>query len=202
MIVILNLNTGNLEALKNAVEECGFTSKICSPDSVPEDYSHLILPGVGSYNSTMQSLVTKKYVKSILNLIQSGKPVLGICLGMQILSSFGNEPNRIKGLNLIEGNVSELITGQPLPHVGWNEIEIKKTHPILEGIVSKSDFYFVHSMSFKLKFKTNEIAQTHYDQNFTSIVAKKNIFAVQFHPEKSQKKGLRLLKNFCNWNGF
>jgi len=202
MIVILNLNTGNLEALKNAVEECGFKSTICLPDSIPSDYSHLILPGVGNYNFTMKSLISNDHVSSILNIIQAGKPVLGICLGMQILSSFGSEPDKIKGLDLIEGNVDELITEQPLPHVGWNEIEIKKKHPILEGIENKSDFYFVHSMVFKLKFKANEIAQTNYDQNFTSIIAKKNIFAVQFHPEKSQKKGLKLLKNFCNWNGF
>ena len=201
MIVVLNLNSGNLEGLKNAVIECGFESKICKPNDIPKTATHLVLPGVGNYNSTMSYLKSEMFVKPILDFINSGKPIMGICLGMQLLSSFGKEPDLISGLNIIDGGVSKIETELPLPHVGWNEVKIKNSHFVLEGIENNTDFYFVHSSSFKVKNKNSILGVTRYGEEFCSIVSYKNIFAVQFHPEKSQKKGLKLIKNFCSWNG-
>mgnify|MGYP001378856886 CR=1 FL=1 len=201
MIVILNLNTGNLEALKNAVISCGNNCVISDPDKIPEIASHIILPGVGNYNSCMDFLKYKDYISPILKFIKAGKPVLGICLGMQILSSFGSEPDKTSGLNLIYGEVSRIQTDLPLPHVGWNEVKFNKNHKILSDIPDNSDFYFVHSSSFKIKNLNNVVATTKYGKEFCAIACFENIFAVQFHPEKSQKKGLKLIKNFCSWDG-
>jgi glutamine amidotransferase len=201
MIVILNLNSGNLEALKNAVLNCGHNCIISNPNEIPKSATHVILPGVGNYNSSMNFLKSKDYVNPIIEFVKLGKPVLGICLGMQLLSSFGSEPDKTSGLDLIYGEVSKIKTDLPLPHVGWNEVKFLKDHKVLADIPNNSDFYFVHSSRFRVKNLENIFGTTNYGKEFCSIASYKNIFAVQFHPEKSQKKGLKLIKNFCNWNG-
>jgi glutamine amidotransferase len=133
----------------------------------------------------------------------SGKPLMGICLGMQILSSIGSENTISDGLGLIPGEV-KLMEGPEnlkLPHVGWNNISLSQDHILLEGIKKNIDFYFVHSYCFHVHNKSQSIASTEYGNVFTSIVANENVFGTQFHPEKSQKNGLRILDNFCLWDG-
>ena len=160
--------------------------------------THLILPGVGSYKNCIEKIKKNLGINLIKNqILEKQKPLLGICVGMQVLSSSGYENGDHEGLNLIEGKVVKLEnTLLSVPQVGWNEIEIKKKDPIFDGIPDKSEFYFLHSYQFKTKSKNNVLSTTNYENNFTSVVSEKKIYGVQFHPEKSQTFGLRLLKNF------
>ena len=155
------------------------------------------MPGVGSYLNLVNDLKKKFNLEEIKSLIEKNNPFfLGICVGMQILSSLGYEPEEVEGLNLIEGKVEKINTNLELPHVGWNSVYFDKANELLKNIPSGTDFYFTHSYEFILNDKKNLIGETYYDKKIVSIVNKKNIYGVQFHPEKSQNAGLKLLKNF------
>ena len=132
---------------------------------------------------------------------KEGQPVLGICLGMQILSSKGYEESETEGLNFIEGEV-KILKNKPskLPHIGWNSVNFIENNKIFKNLENNKDFYFIHSYYFECKNKKNSIANTNYNQNFSSIINKENIYGFQFHPEKSLKRGLNLLKNFLDIN--
>ena len=182
----------------NICEYLGYNVKISKNLSEIESSSHLILPGVGSYKSCVEKL-EKNIGFDLLKdqVLNKGKPLLGICVGMQVLSTIGNEHSTNKGLNLISGTVDKLeVTNSPTPQVGWNTINIKKKDMLLEGIPDNTDFYFVHSYKFELESTENIIATTNYEKEFSSIINNKNIYGVQFHPEKSQTYGIKLLKNF------
>lgn len=194
---------GNIGSISNAVYNLGWDYKLISETKDFEEISHLILPGVGAYSSAMQKLNNKNLVPSIVEFSKKGNPVLGICLGMQLLSYSGEEGGISQGLQLISGNVKLLENENNLhmPHVGWNNLIIKNSHPLLDGIKSNIDFYFVNSYFFDVKEEKNIIAETEYGQIFPSFVSKKNVVGVQFHPEKSQSNGLKILDNFCLWDG-
>lgn len=194
---------GNIGSVSNAIYSQGWDPVLVSSSSQFEDLSHLIIPGVGSYAAAMRLLGKNKIIESITSFANQGKPILGICLGMQILSDSGIEGGPSKGLGLIGGNVAPLekTDGLYLPHVGWNEVKHKKKHPVLEGIKPGMDFYFVNSYFFNTSSDKDVISYTEYGQKFPSIVANKNVIGVQFHPEKSQLNGLRMLDNFCLWDG-
>jgi glutamine amidotransferase len=164
--------------------------------------SHLIFPGVGSYFQAMKFLQGQDLIQPFIDFQKSGKSILGICLGMQILSEVGNEGGIHAGFGFIQGSVRRLesIQNFRVPHVGWNSIWLRKSHPIFEGISNKNDFYFSHSYQFETS-KECIIADVLCDESqFVGAVAKENVVGVQFHPEKSHKLGLRLLKNFASWN--
>tara|TARA_B100000035_G_C21017078_1_gene562432 strand:+ start:693 stop:1286 length:594 start_codon:yes stop_codon:yes gene_type:complete len=194
---------GNIGSISNALYNLGWDYKLISESRDFEGISHLILPGVGAYLSAMQKLNKKRLSKSIIEFCKKGNPVLGICLGMQLLSFSGEEGGNSKGLEIINGSVKLLENKQKLhmPHVGWNNLILKKSHPVLEGIKSGKDFYFINSYFFDVKYKENVIAETEYGQIFPSVVSEKNVIGVQFHPEKSQSNGLKILDNFCLWDG-
>tara|TARA_B100001109_G_C18860751_1_gene473851 strand:- start:2102 stop:2695 length:594 start_codon:yes stop_codon:yes gene_type:complete len=194
---------GNLGSISNAVYSLGWDYKLISEKKDFEEISHLILPGVGAYSSAMLKLNSKNLTSSIVEFSKKGNPVLGICLGMQLLSYSGEEGGISEGLQLINGNVKLLKNENNLhmPHVGWNNLIIKNSHPLLDGIKSNIDFYFVNSYFFDVKKEKNIIAETEYGQIFPSIVSKQNVIGVQFHPEKSQSNGLKILDNFCLWDG-
>ena len=139
--------------------------------------THLILPGVGSYKNCIEKIKKNLGINLIKNqILEKQKPLLGICVGMQVLSSSGYENGDHEGLNLIEGKVVKLEnTLLSVPQVGWNEIEIKKKDPIFDGIPDKSEFYFLHSYQFKTKSKINVLSTTNYENNFTSVVSEKNL---------------------------
>ena len=202
-IGIINIGIGNIGSLSNALYSQGWDTILVSSNQDFDNLTHLIIPGVGSYAATMERLHDADLVQPILEFIQQGRPTLGICLGMQLFSSTGFEGADTEGLRLIEGEVIPLkkVQGLNLPHVGWNEVIYTKDHPVLEGVKNGLDFYFVNGFFFKAKNKNDVIASTNYGQSFPSIVGKKNVIGVQFHPEKSQINGLRILDNFCLWDG-
>ena len=206
MIGILDLKICNLSSVSSAVYNLGFDIKIIKIDQKDQlnDISHLIIPGVGSFsNISKEYFENKNFSSELNNYKKKGKPLLGICLGMQFLATEGFENNKSKGLNFIEANVNLMETDNTknfnLPHVGWNEINILKNHVIFDGIKNNSNFYFVHSYQMILKNNEFLFAETKYLKKFPSIIIKDNVIGFQFHPEKSSKNGLKILENFCRW---
>ena len=202
-VLLIDYQMGNLGSVRRAIEECG-ADVLCSTD--PHDIkavSRIILPGVGSFREGMQHLSKSGWIREIREAaIEDGIPFLGICLGMQLLSSKGWEGGETEGLGLIPGTVKKLVSHSPetrIPHVGWNELIISQQNPLLFGIPDRSDFYFVHSYHFATDDPGNIIATTPYCGEFVSVVACNNIFGTQFHPEKSSKAGFRLIQNFLSF---
>ena len=206
MIGILDLGVCNLKSIYNAVYSLGFDVEIIDKKNFNriDNKSHIVLPGVGSYSNLSKVFFENdKLSNKIESHLKKGNFLLGICLGMQFLSTKGSENFESKGLNLIEGSVIKIKKKEAsikIPHIGWNEIEIVQNNKILKNLDDKSNFYFVHSYIFQLKDEKFIIANTNYGDNFPSIINKENIFGFQFHPEKSSKKGLLLLDNFCRFN--
>jgi len=202
MIGIIDFGMGNIKSVANAVYEQGYDPILLdSPDKF-DDATHLILPGVGHFKKAMSSLIESGLLCKIQqDVIQEKKPLLGICLGSQLLLRHSEEGDT-RGLGLVDGKVKAFNqTNLRVPHVGWNEITNIEKHPVLEGISSNSDFYFVHSYYCQTDDSKNTLATTGYGHSFASIVGKNNVIGTQFHPEKSQAKGLLILENFCEWDG-
>lgn len=199
-VAIVDYGMGNLLSVEKAMQKVELGVKITDNASLIEKAAGLVLPGVGSFKDSMRNLTKKNLIKPILNFINSGRPFLGICLGMQVLFSESEEFGKTKGLNIFKGNVAFFPKqyGVKIPHMGWNSITIKTKAPLLHDIPDGSYFYFVHSYYVIPEDKGIIATTTEYGCEFTSSVCKDNIFACQFHPEKSQKLGLTLLKNFKN----
>lgn len=200
MIAIIDYDMGNLRSVQKAFEKIGATAAATRDPKIIKDASRVVLPGVGAFKDCMKNLEDYGLIDPILKAIESGKPFLGICLGLQLLFEESMEFGTHKGLGVIKGKVVRFpATDNPefkVPHMGWNEIKKEKDSPILGGISDKSYFYFVHSYYAVPDDKAVILTSTDYDVNFTSSIAKDNIMACQFHPEKSQQVGLKLLKNF------
>lgn len=202
MITIIDYGLGNVQAFLNAYKNLGIQAKSAKNDSDLKDASHIILPGVGSFdqaitlfkNSGMKSQVEKMVLKDEI-------PILGVCVGMQILGNTSEE-GYLKGLGWINGNIKKIQSDKtnslPLPHMGWNNIYTKNNLKLFFELESSSSFYFLHSFYFECFDKSHEIAEFFYGNKMTCAVKKKNIYGVQFHPEKSHYFGAKLLKNFSN----
>ncbi|QDV49124.1 imidazole glycerol phosphate synthase subunit HisH [Gimesia fumaroli] len=201
MITIVDYGMGNLRSVQKAFEKVGAEAVICSdPDKISQA-SKLILPGVGAFRDAIQALKDQSLVEPILEHARSGKPFLGICLGLQLLFDVSYEDGEYEGLGIIPGKVVRF-EDQPdlkIPHMGWNQIERTAPHPILEGIPDHDYFYFVHSYYVAPENESDVAAWTDYGCRFASMVARDNIVASQFHPEKSQDAGLKLLQNFASF---
>ncbi len=194
-VCIIDYNSGNIQSVKAALEILKVNYVISNLDSEINESSHLILPGVGSYKAAMNKLNKNLNLQNLSNQVLSkNKPILGICVGMQIFSSFGYEFFKTKGLNWISGTVEKLDTKFTLPHIGWNSVEILKKNKLFPK--KDNEFYFLNSFCFKCKNENEILGKTIYDKEFSSIINKDNIYGVQFHPEKSQTDGLILLKKF------
>jgi glutamine amidotransferase len=201
VIGILDYGMGNLSSVFNGLEYLGFETKIVRNSDEIEELTHLIVPGVGSFSKAMSNLEERNLIPAIMTHIDNGKPYLGICLGMQLLATVGYEGQKSKGLGLIEGEVIPFGINIQAPHVGWNNINCSQRHPLISSNTNHIDFYFVHSYHFDVKNKDDILTVTDYGVIFASIVGKKNIVGVQFHPEKSQEPGLNFLESFCEWDG-
>lgn len=202
LIGIINYGMGNIKSVHNAIECLGEEIIILEPEDHFELCSHLILPGVGAFPKAMQNICSKGIDIKIQKHVSHEKPLLGICLGMQMFASYGEEYGGAKGLDFIKGKVKKLDVAVHIPHVGWNNLKIHNNHPIFNDIRNDVDFYFVHSFQFALENNDDLLAITDYEKEITAAITnKKSVVGVQFHPEKSQTNGLKLFENFCNWNG-
>lgn len=200
---IANLQMGNLRSVANAVDSFGYDH--CVVDSPEElaSLTHLILPGVGSFHTAMRRITETAMYQPIRDFVSSGRPVLGVCLGMQLLGSSGEEGEDTAGLGLIAGEVRKFDRRlvEAIPHVGWNSVELRAQHPVFKDVRTGVDFYFVHSYHFKPAREESVLGITDCGERFVSAIARENVVGFQFHPEKSQANGLRLLDNFCGWDG-
>jgi imidazole glycerol-phosphate synthase subunit HisH len=204
LVGIVDLEMGNLRSVANAVSAVGHDSRMVRAAADLEGISHLVLPGVGSYTVAMTHMKNQGLVEPIRALAASGKPLLGICLGMQLLSQTGDEGGPCEGLGLIEGRVVRLDAEKVprIPHVGWNEVRMRRAHPVFTKVKSGADFYFVHSYQFVCERDVDRCGVVEYGgSDYTAIVGRDNVLGFQFHPEKSQANGVRLIENFCDWDG-
>lgn len=198
-ICILDYGSGNAGSVLNAFTRLGFDATISNEVEDISKASHLVMPGVGAFKASLDKIQKLVPVDHIRQQIVKGKPFLGICVGMQVLAETGFEFEKAPGLNLFNGSeVVELPKSVIRPHVGWNNITINKEHPILSGIGDDADFYFVHSFYMTNLEDNSIIATCEYGLNFPAVVAKDNLVGVQFHPEKSQKFGDQLIRNFVD----
>ena len=201
-VAIINYGIGNIRSLFNSLKKIDVEVEIVSDPESITSYDKVFLPGVGSYKDAIEIINKMGWDRAIKNFSSfKGKGLFGICLGMQILSTFGYEHGKSNGLDLIKGDVVKINKSGydlKLPHIGWNSITILNKCSITDNINNKENFYFVNSYTFKVNNSDNIIATTEYGIEFPSILNQQNIFGTQFHPEKSSKAGLQILKNFID----
>ncbi len=197
-IVIIDYGMGNLRNVQKGFEKIGFEARLTRNKKEIGRASAIVLPGVGAFKDCMENLEKRGLLEPMLRSIENGKPYLGICLGLQILFSESEEFGAHKGLGLIRGKVVKFKPdpAHKVPHMGWNTIEKEKEISLLRGIESGDYFYFVHSYYVMPEEAEWISTSTTYGKSFASSIWKENLFATQFHPEKSQQKGLRILENF------
>ena len=196
-VCILDYGSGNVRSVYNLVSFLGFDVIVSNERDEIESATHIILPGVGSFGAAMKKITTQLPLKVLENeIINNKKLFLGICVGMQVLAEKGYEHGDHDGLGWISGMVKKLqVENLPLPHIGWNDIIVKKDSDLFSDLGDIKDFYFVHSYAIRTD-DSYILTETNYENNFCSSIKKENIYGVQFHPEKSQKAGQKLIQNF------
>jgi len=209
-VAVIDYGMGNLRSVSKALETVsnGISVEVTADPARILSASHVVFPGVGAIRDCVAELKRLKLDGVLRDVIASGKPTLGICLGMQALLGHSEENGGTEGLDIISGHVEHFDikpadNGEHLkvPHMGWNEVQQTSAHPLWSNIEQNSRFYFVHSYFVSPDDHAVTAASTDYPERFCSAIAKDNLFAVQFHPEKSQHVGLQLLENFLNWDG-
>ncbi len=196
MIAIIDYGMGNLRSVQKALEQVGGSTVITQNGAEIQKAQKLVLPGVGAIKPAMDKLSVLGVIPAIKDFVKTGRPFLGICLGLQLLFETSTEGGSSKGLGLIPGHV-ELFAQLKVPHMGWNQLQIKNTDcPLFKGIEHGTNVYFCHSYYVKPADPSCIATTTEYGVKFASAIAQKNIYGVQFHPEKSQNIGLKILKNF------
>ena len=201
MLVIVDYRAGNLKSVERACSEVGVEAQISGDPEKIRQASRLIFPGVGAAGAAMASLRETGIDQAIREFFALGKPILGICLGLQISLNYSEE-NQTKTLDLVSGEVKKFRlkeTSLKIPHMGWNNVNILQQHPVLDRVKPRDEFYFVHSYYAVPAQRESVYALTNYEDQFASVIAKDNLIATQFHPEKSGRVGLRLLSNFLRW---
>lgn len=204
MIGIVDYGMGNLLSVFSAFDYLGADVKICHN---PEDLAavdRIVIPGVGAFKDCINRLHSENFVEALhINVIEKKKPTLGICLGMQVMAKFSYEGGKLEGLGWFDAEVIKLHPSPDLnlkiPNIGWNEVSYNES-PLFKNLPSSPDLYFVHSYYMKCNIVENVVATYKYGHTISAAILKDNIFATQFHPEKSQDYGLEILKNFINWN--
>lgn len=201
-VVIVDYGMGNLHSIIRKIHLLGHPWQISNQPEIIHKAEKLILPGVGHFGKAMQKLQQLHLTEALQEaVIHNGKPVLGICLGMQLMAAHSEEGNT-EGLGWFDARVVKFqitdLTKYKIPHIGWNQVFNRKVCPIMQGIEDGTEFYFVHSYHWKTEQTEQEVHQTTYEYPFTSAISKDNIFGVQYHPEKSHDAGLKLLGNFLS----
>ena len=198
---LIDGQSGNIGSIKKAIrdliKEKPYQLKVIQGSFIPNNFDKIILPGQGAFATLVSNLKKLKIINPLRQYLESDKPYLGICVGMQILSDEGYEDQITKGLGIIPGKIKKFSNKKLIiPHMGWNTVSINKKDTIIKNSLNEKDFYFVHSYIYENINKENVLGLTTYGKKFPSIINKGNIYGVQFHPEKSHKNGLKLIKNF------
>jgi glutamine amidotransferase len=195
-LIVVDYGAGNLRSVTIALARLGFDPLVTSEPEAVEGADVVILPGVGAAADTMSNLVQRRLVEPIREYIASSRPFLGVCMGLQVLFSLSEEGGEHLCLDILPGRVRRLPEGLKVPHMGWNGVQQRSPHPIFDGIPDGAFFYFVHSYYAQPEDASVVVGETEYGVTFPAVVAKDNIVATQFHPEKSADWGLRLYENF------
>jgi imidazole glycerol-phosphate synthase subunit HisH len=221
MLCIIDYGIGNLRSMEKACEAVGAVVVRSDDPAVIEAASHVILPGVGAFGACADEIRRRGLEETIHRTVASGKPFLGVCVGMQLLFEFGEEMGRHRGLGVLPGSVIRFLpsyagmafagdeaapeivlaeepTSLKIPHMGWNSLVIHRETPLLAGLPESPYFYFVHSFHAEAEKASDVVASTRYGRLFPAVVGRNNVHGVQFHPEKSHDNGLRILKNFAS----
>ena len=197
-IAIIDYGVGNLRSVEKAFEAIGATAAVTSDSSAIREAERLVVPGVGAFGECARRLRESGLDKLVLEAAERNKPVLGLCVGLQLMFDEGHEFGVHQGLGLMRGRVVHFPEDGPrVPQIGWNQIEDLSPHPLLEGLADKTYFYFVHSFYIESEDPKDVLALTDYGIRYPSVCARGSVCGVQFHPEKSQDAGLRLLANFA-----
>lgn len=198
-IGIVDYGMGNIRSVANAFREVGAEPELVSEPEAFSRYGRLVLPGVGAFGEAMRNLEGGGMIEPLNRYAQTGKPVLGICLGMQVMCASSTEGGEHQGLGWIDAEVLPLEGDETLkiPHIGWNEIVFNKENGLIEGLKDEIDVYFVHSYYVKCRTADDELATCSYGNAFAAMFSHENLHGAQFHPEKSQKAGLKMLENFA-----
>lgn len=203
MIGLVDYGSGNIKSVYNSLYSLGADVCIIQRPERADSITKLILPGVGAFAYAAQKLQQTGLAEFLHEQIRvQGKPMLGICVGMQILADNGEEGGGAAGLGWIHGRVLSIRTSAPglrIPHMGWNALQVQRQHPVLNGIASNADVYFTHSYHFEVAESADLVATANYGFPLAAVIAKDNIVGTQFHPEKSQAIGLAVLENFIGW---
>jgi len=203
MIAIVDYGMGNLLSVHNALRMVGADPRVCQKAEDIASADRVVVPGVGAFGDAMLNLRSSGLVEALNAAKGSGKPMLGICLGMQIMGRRGFEFGEHAGLDWFRADVVKIRPADTtfrVPQIGWNNLTLHRRHPVLAGIPENADFYFVHSFHLVCEDASDLVASCDYAQQVTAAVGRDNVFATQFHPEKSQEYGLKLLENFVKWS--
>ena len=199
MIAVIDYGVGNLRSVEKALQATGYPASLSNDPGFIREAERIVLPGVGAFGECISRLRSSGMDKLVYEAVENKKPILGLCVGLQMMFEEGFEFGRHEGLGLMRGRVIRFPEDGPhVPQIGWNQINIQIQHPLLEGIEEGSYFYFVHSYYVEADDHSDVLAATEYGINYASICGRGNLFGVQFHPEKSQITGLMLLKNFAS----
>ena len=197
MNVIINYNVGNLHNLKNALDFSGIENRLVTDPNEVKKADRILLPGVGAFAPAMDHLKKSGMLDALQEKFQSGSPMLGVCVGAQLLLDNSEEDGFHEGLGWIPGKVKRFSHKLKVPQIGWNSVKKQKNNLLFKDVSDEMYFYFVHSYHLELENSDQVLGMTNYGYDFASVVCKENLWGVQFHPEKSQNAGLQLLKNFC-----
>jgi len=195
-LIVVDYGVGNLGSVARAFRRIGADSELCADAEKIRRSKQLVLPGVGHFGEAMNTLRARGLEAPLREALESGARLLGICVGFQMLFEASEEAPGVSGLGLLPGDVRRFSTGRPVPHIGWNQLELQGETPLLDGIETGDYFYFLHSYYVTPQGDAVVKAKTSYDLSFCSVAGKGRIAGIQFHPEKSQQLGLRVLANF------
>lgn len=198
-IVVVDYGAGNLRSVSRALAHAGVAPLVTEAPAALAEADGVVLPGVGAAGSAMKGLAARGLIDPLRKYVSSGRPLLGVCLGLQVLLSGSDEDGGVECLGIIPGQVVRLPDGLKAPHIGWNQVEQARQHPIFAKIPDGANFYFVHSYYAVPERPESVIGTTEYGVSFGSVLARDNVVATQFHPEKSARDGLQVYQNFVDW---